>query len=147
MDGRCTQMAARPLQMQVKMDKPPFHASSGAPSTLHCDDSRYNEEEDVLVQLLSSVWLFTIPWAAACQASLSSTISQSLLRLMSMPSNHLILCHPVLLLPPIFPSIRVFSSELTLCVRWPKFGASASASVLPVNIQDGVALGLTVRRW
>ena len=69
----------------------------------------------ILVQLLSHVQLFVTPWTAACQASLSFTISRSLLKLMSiesvMPSNHLILCHPLLLLPAIFPSIRVFSNE------------------------------------
>ena len=74
---------------------------------------------------LSSVYLFTIPWPAACQASLPFTISQSLLKLMSvesvMPSQHLILCHPLLLLPLIFPSIRVFSNELALHIRWPKY--------------------------
>ena len=66
--------------------------------------------------------------------------SWSLLKLMSiesvMPSNHLILCHPLLLLPSIFPSIRAFSRESVLCIRWPKYGVSASALVLPVNIQD-----------
>ena len=76
------------------------------------------------VQLLSHVWLFVTPWTAAWQASLSFTISQSLLRLTSieslMPSNHLILCHPLLLLPSIFPSIRVFSNESALHIRWPK---------------------------
>ena len=81
----------------------------------------------VVVQSLSCVWLFTIPCTAACQASLSFTISQSLLKLMSiesmMPSNHLILCHPLLLLPSIFPSIKVFSSESALHIRWPKYGS------------------------
>ena len=76
------------------------------------------------VQLLGHVQLFVITWTAACQASLSITNSQSLLKLMSiesvMPSNHLILCHPLLLLPSIFPSIRVFSSESVLRIRWPK---------------------------
>ena len=71
---------------------------------------------------------------AACQASLSFTISQSLLKLMSiesvMPSNHLVLCHPLLLLPSIFPSIRVFSNELTLGIRWPKYW-SFSLSISP----------------
>ena len=75
------------------------------------------------VQSLSHVRLFGTPWTAACQASLSITYSQSLLKLMSielvMPSNHLILCHPLLLLPSIFPSIRVFSNESVLCIRWP----------------------------
>ena len=86
------------------------------------------------------------PWTAAHQASLSFTISRSLLKLMSiksvMTSNHLILCRP-LLLPSIFPSIRVFSNELALRIRWQSIGASPSASVLPVNIrtdflQDGL---------
>ena len=74
------------------------------------------------VQLLSHVWLFAIPWTAACQASLSIT---SLPKHMStesvMPSSHLILCHPLLLLPSIFPSIRVFSNGSALCIRWPKY--------------------------
>ena len=92
------------------------------------------------VQSLSHVQLFATPWTAACQASLSFTISQSLLKLMSIelviPSNHLILCHPLLLLPSIFPSIRVFSNESALHIWWPKYGVSASASVLPMNNQD-----------
>ena len=75
----------------------------------------------VVVQSLICVWLFVTPWTAACQASLSFTISQSLLRLRSiesvMPSNHLILCCPLLLLPSIFPSIRVYSNELALRIR------------------------------
>ena len=73
------------------------------------------------VQLLSHVRLFASPWTAAHQTSLSFTVSQSLLKLMSiklvMPSNHLILCHPLLLLPSIFPSIRAFSNELALHIR------------------------------
>ena len=77
-----------------------------------------------IVQSLSCVWLFEIPWAAACQASLSFTISQSLLRLISielvMPSNYLILCYP-LLLPSVFPSIRVLSNKSALRIRWPKY--------------------------
>ena len=79
----------------------------------------------IVVQLLNHVWLFATPWTAAHQASLSFTISWSLLKLMStesmMPSNHLMLCHSVLLLPSIFASIRVFSNELALCIRWPKY--------------------------
>ena len=75
--------------------------------------------------MLSHVWLFGIPWTAARQASLSFTISPSLLKLMSiesvMPSYHLILCHPLFLLHSIFPSIRVFSNELALHIRWPKY--------------------------
>ena len=77
------------------------------------------------VQLFSHVRLFVTPWTAAHHASLSITNSWSLLKLMStesvMPSNHLILCHPLLLLPSIFPSIRVFSSESVLRIRWPKY--------------------------
>ena len=77
------------------------------------------------VQSLSCVRLFATPWTAACQASLSITNSRSLLKLMSielvMPSNHLILCHPLLLSLSIFPSIRVFSNELALRIRWPKY--------------------------
>ena len=78
-----------------------------------------------VVQSLSHVWLFVTPWTAACQASLSFTISWSLLKFMSIesvtPSNHLILCHSLLLLPSILPSIRVFSNELALLIMWPKY--------------------------
>ena len=78
----------------------------------------------VVAQSLSHFRPFATPWTAARQASLSFTISQSLLKLMSiesvMPSNHLILCHPLLLLPSIFPSIRVFSNESALLIRWSK---------------------------
>ena len=88
------------------------------------------------VQRLSCVQLFVTPWIAARQASLSITNSQSLLKLMSiesmMPSNHLILCHPLFLLPSIFPSIRVFSNELVLCIRWPRYW-SFSFSISPFN--------------
>ena len=79
----------------------------------------------VAVQVLSHVRLFATPWTAARQASLSFTTSRSLLKLMSIqsmiPSNHPILCRPLLLLPSIFPSIRVFSSESSLCIRWPEY--------------------------
>ena len=88
------------------------------------------------VQLLSRVWLFATQWITARQASLSITNSQSLLKLMSiesvMPSSHVILCYPLLLLPPIPPSIRVFSNESTLCMRWPKYW-SFSFSISPSN--------------
>ena len=77
------------------------------------------------VQSLSCVQLFATPWTGGCQASLSITNSQNLLKLMSiesvMPSNHLILCHPLLLLPSILPSIRIFSNESALRIRWPKY--------------------------
>ena len=99
------------------------------------------------VQLLSCVRLFATPWTAARQASLSITNSQSLLKLVSielvMPSNHLILRRPLLLPPSIFLSIRVFSNESVLRIRWPNIGVSASASVLPKNIQDWFPLGWT----
>ena len=92
------------------------------------------------VQLLSHVRLFVTPWTAACHTSPSITNSQSLLKLLSitsvMPSNHLILCHPLLLLTSIFPSIRVFSNKSVLHIRWSNVGDSASASVLSMNIQD-----------
>ena len=87
-----------------------------------------------VVQLLSCVWLFVTPWTTAWRASLSFTISWSLLKLMSiesmMPSNHFILYHPLLLLPSIFPSIRVFSNESALHIRWPKY---CSFSINPSN--------------
>ena len=90
---------------------------------------------------LSHVWLFATPWTAAHQASLSLTTSQSLLKLMSiklvMSSNHLILCYPLLLLPSIFPSIRVFSSESVLRIRWPKYW-SFSFNIDPSNEYSGL---------
>ena len=94
-----------------------------------------------VVQSLSGVQLFSTPWTAAHQASLSFTISQSLLKLMSiesvMPSNLLILCRPLLLLPSLFPSIRVFFSESVLRIRWPK-DWSFSFSVSPSNEYSGL---------
>ena len=99
----------------------------------------------VAVQSLSHVQLFVTPWTAACWASLFFTNSWSLLKLMSidlvMPSNHLILRHHLLLLPSIFPSIRVFSKESALTSGGQSIGASASA--LPMNIQDWFPLGST----
>ena len=93
------------------------------------------------VQLLSPDWLFATPWTAVCQASLSITNSQSLLKLIStklvMPSSHLILCCPLLLLPAIFPSIRVFSKGSVLCIRWPKYW-SFSFSISPSNEYSGL---------
>ena len=97
------------------------------------------------VHWLSSVRLFATPWTAAHQASLSVTNSQSLLKFTSiesvMPSNHLILSHPLLLLASTVPSIMVFSNESVLCIRWPKTGVSASAPVLLMNIQHCFPLG------
>ena len=93
------------------------------------------------VQSLSHIRLFVTPWTAACQASLSITNSLNLLKLMStesvMPSNYLILCSPLLLLPSIFPSIRVFSNESALCIRWPKYW-SFSFNISPSNEYSGL---------
>ena len=92
------------------------------------------------VQSLCHVWLFTIPWTTSCQASLSITNSWSLLKLFSielvMPSNHLILCCPLLLLPSIFPSIKAFSNESVLCKKWPKYW-SFSFNISPSNEHSG----------
>ena len=94
------------------------------------------------VQSLSRVWLFVSPWTTACQASLSITNSQSLNKLMSiesvMPFKHLILCPPLLLLPSIFPSIRVFSNESVLHIRWPIFYWSLSLNISPSNEHSGL---------
>ena len=91
--------------------------------------------------MLSHVWLFATPWFTVCQASLSITNSQSFPKLMSMesvmPSNHLILCHPLLLLPSIFPSIKVFSNESALRIRWPKYW-SFSFNISPSNEHTGL---------
>ena len=90
------------------------------------------------VQSLSRVQVFATPWTAAHQASLSITTSRSLLKLTSitsvMPSNHLIVCCPLLLPPSIFPSIRVFSNELVLHIRWPKYWSFSFNIILPINI-------------
>ena len=105
----------------------PLHFLVPSSSVVHCSVTKLCSDSAILLM-------------AACQASLSFTISWGLLRLMSieliMPSNHLTLCHPLLLLPSIFPSIRVFFNESALYIRWQSTGASASASVLPMNIQD-----------
>ena len=94
-----------------------------------------------VVQLLSRLWLFVTPWTAARQASLSFTLSGSLLKPMStesvMPSNHLVLCPPLLLLPSIFLSIRVFSNKLALCIRWPNYW-SFRVSISPSNGYSGL---------
>ena len=99
-----------------------------------------------VVQSLSHVQLFATPWTAACQAPLSFTFSWGLLKIMSiesvMPSNHLTLCFP-LLLPSIFPSIRLFSKESALCIRWPKYWSFSFSISLWMNIQHRFPLGLT----
>ena len=103
-------------------------------------DIWYFREHNQFSSVAHHVWLFATPWTAAHQASLSITNSQSLLKLMSieavMPSNHLILCHP-LLLPSVFPSIRVFSNESSLRIRWPKYW-SFSFNISPSNEHPGL---------
>ena len=104
--------------------------------------------EVVVIQSVSHVRLFVTPWLATHQAPLSSAISRSLLKFMSieevMLSNHLTLCHPFLFLPSIFPSIGAFYNEFLFASGGQKIGASASTSVLPVNIKGWFPLGLTV---
>ena len=101
----------------------------------------YPQPSPLAVQSLSLVPLFETLWTAALQVSLSLAIPQRLLKLMSigavMPSNHLVLCHPLLLLPLIFPSIRVFSNESVLCIRWPKYSCFRF-SISPSNEYSGL---------
>ena len=108
---------------------------------IRLDHSRAVVSVSQSVQSLSRVQLFETPWTTAHQAFLSITNSWSLLKLMPiesvMPSNHLILCHPLLLPPSIFPSIRVFSNESALCIRWPKYW-SFSFSISPSNEHSGL---------
>ena len=108
---------------------------------IHIENPLWIFSHQQTVQSLSRVQLFATPWTAACQASLSFSISWSLLRFMSfesvMPSKHLILCCPLLLLPSIFPSIRVFSDESVLCIRWPQ-DRSFSFSISPSNAYSGL---------
>ena len=96
---------------------------------------------NIVVQLFSHVWLCATPWTAACQVSLSFTICQSLHKLLRIesvkPYNHAVVCRPLLLLPSIFPSIRVFSSESALCIRWPKFW-NFSFRISPFNEYSGL---------
>ena len=105
-------------------DKGPYSQSHDFPVVMYGCES-WTIKKAVVVQSLRHVQFFVTPWTLAHQASLSITISQGLLKLLStklvMPSNHLIFCHPLLLLPSFFPSIRVFSSESALCIRWPKY--------------------------
>ena len=123
-----------------------FHQLIHSPS-LQSEDAQIQGMNTVIwgvhssVQLLSHVWLFVTPWTAAHQASLSFTISQNLLKLMSIESvilsSHLILCHPLLLLPSILPIIRVFFNELALCIMWPK-DWNFSFSINPSNEYSGL---------
>ena len=106
----------------------------------HLKLTKYCRSTIAVVQSLRCVRLFVAPWTAACQVSLSFTISWSLLKLMSieslMPFNHLILCYPPLL-PSVFPSIRVFCNESALCIRWPKYW-SFSFNISPSNEYSGL---------
>ena len=112
-------------------------------SVIFCHERKYiilSSSLLVVIQSLSLVRLVSNPWTAALQASLSFTISQSLLKFISielvMPSNHLVLCHPFLLLPSIFPSFKVFSNELALCIRWLK-EYNFNFSIIPFNKYSG----------
>ena len=111
-------------------------ADSVLQQCVHRQSLQISRRQGTVVLLLSCVQCFVTAWTAADQASLSFTISQSSLKLMSMesvmPSNHLILCHPLLLLPLLFPSIRVFSNESVLSIRWPKYW-SFNFSINPSN--------------
>ena len=106
-----------------------------------CNTGYHKEYYVVIVHLLRCAGLFVTPWTATHQVPLYSTTSWSLLKYMSielvMPSNHLILCHPLLLLPSIFPSIRVFSNGSALCIRWPKYW-SFSFNISPSNEHSGL---------
>ena len=108
----------------------------GGPSSVLENSQLFPLYVVVVVQLLSHVWFFAVPWTVACQASLSFTISQSSLKLMSTelvkPFNYLILCYPLLLLPSVFPRIRVFSNELALCI-YILYIASAYSSPPPLG--------------
>ena len=119
----------------------PYQSSLPPQPGLETTCSKFLYQIFISVQSLSCVRLFATPWTAACQASLSITNAWSLLRLVCiesvMPSNHLILCCPLLLPPSIFPSIRVFSNESVLRIRWPKFW-SFSFSISPSNEYSGL---------
>ena len=121
----------QPTRLPHPWDSPGKNTGVGCHFLLQC--------MKVKVKFLSRVRLLATPWNTACQAFLSFTVSQILLKFMSiesvMPPNHLILCRPLLLLPSIFPSIRVFSNESVLRIRWPKYWSLSSTSVLPMNIQ------------
>ena len=118
-----------------------IHLESLLPHPLYGSSVQMETPNSYSVQSLSHVRLFATPWTVACQESLSITNSQSLLKLMSieivMPSNHLILCCPLLHLPSIFPNIRVFSNESVHSIRWPKYW-SFSFSIRPFNEYSGL---------
>ena len=132
---------ACPIYWRMFSSIPGLHPldASGIPPLVSHDNQKCPSVSSF--QWLSCVRLFATPWTAARQASLSITNSRSLLKLMSielvMPSSHLIVCHPLLLLPSLFPSIRVFSNESSLCIRWPKYW-SFSFSISPSNEHPGL---------
>ena len=135
-----SQVGLRKYRLQTKLVEVTEFQMSYFKSKRWCFQSQFSS-----VQSRSHVQLFATSWTTARQASITN--SWSLLRLMSiesvMPFNHLILCHPLLVLPSIFPSIKVFSNESALCIQWPNMGVSASASVLPMNIQHWFPSELT----
>ena len=137
------------LALKLFISRLLYETDSECPDCLLWVQALQHHRYDFVVQLLSCVQLFATPGAATCQASLSFTISWSLLKLMSIESmissNYLILCHPLLLLPSIFPSIRVFPNSWLFTSSGQSTGTStsASASVLLMNIQDWFPLGLT----
>ena len=128
-----------------KSPEGPYHSKTRvcvwSISELSVGNRNYSLHFKTVVELLSHVWLFATPWTAAHQASLSFTVSQSLLKLTSiesvMPSNHLVLCHPLFRLPSICPSIWVFSKASSLRIRWPKYW-SFSFSISPSNEYSGL---------
>ena len=132
------------LLSRVQLFATPWTVARQAPLSMGCSRQEYWSGLPlpfVAVQLLNHVQLYATPWTSARQASLFFIISQSLLKLMSiesmMPSNHLILCQPLLLLASVFPSIRVFSSESALHIRWPKY-CSFSFSIRLSNVYSGL---------
>ena len=150
LQARLQQYVNRELPDLVKAEEPEIKLPTSVGSSKKQDSSRKTSISALLtmpkplpvfssVQLLSCVQLFVTPWITACQSSLSITNSWSSPKLMCiksvMPSSHLILCHPLLLLPPIPPSIRVFSSESTLRMRWPRCW-SFSLSISPFDCVD-----------
>ena len=136
-------LSAPPRHWSSCFPTQPFHSLLNLQLTLpvlHLHSPEIQPSTPIVVQSLSRVSLFATPWTAAHQASLSIINSWSLLKLMSielvMPSNHLILCRPILILPLIFPSIRVLSHESALCIRWPEYW-SFSFSISPSNEYSG----------
>ena len=133
--------------MSEGLDSAQIPPSQGSPKSSHTQSSEHLSRmitlTGIVVQSFGHVQLFATPWTAAEQAPLSSTVAQSLFKCMPvelvMHSNHLILCHPLFLLPSIFPTIRVFSNELALCIRWPEYWSfSFSFSISPFNEYSGL---------